>query len=55
MSNNFSFWAIADQFLAKCLGGRAAPLPSQFEGSSIQLEAGADYLPGVAAAVPAKR
>jgi dipeptidyl aminopeptidase/acylaminoacyl peptidase len=51
-ANSFSFWSIADQFLARCLGGRAAPLPGTFAGSSIRIEAGADYLPALAAAVP---
>jgi len=51
--NSFSFWAIAEQFLARCLGGRAMPLPPSFAGSSIQVEAGADYVPGLAAALAA--
>lgn len=52
-ANSFSFWRIAEQFLARCLGGRAAPLPRSFEGSSLRIEAGAEYLPGLSAALPA--
>ncbi|MEO8450025.1 MAG: S9 family peptidase [Gemmatimonadota bacterium] len=48
-ANSFSFWAIGEQFLAKCLGGRAKPLTDDFEGSSVAIEAGADYIPGLAA------
>ncbi len=48
-ANSFSFWRIAEQFLARCLGGRAAPLPATLEGSSLKIEAGRDYLPGLPA------
>ncbi len=51
--NSVSFWSIAEQFLARCLGGRALPLPAGFPGSSLRIEAGADYVPGLAAAVAA--
>jgi dipeptidyl aminopeptidase/acylaminoacyl peptidase len=51
-ANSFSFWRIAEQFLARGLGGRAAPLPRAFDGSSIRIEAGADYLPGLPAISP---
>ncbi len=50
-ANSFSFWAMAEQFLAKCLGGRAAPLGSALEGSSLIVETGADYIPGLAEAL----
>lgn len=46
-ANSFSFWAMAEQFLAKCLGGRAAPFGNALDGSSLILEAGADYIPGL--------
>lgn len=54
-ANSFSFWAIAEQFLARCLGGRAAPLAGQFEGSSIQVPVGADYIPGLAELLAQRR
>ncbi len=47
-ANSFSFWAIGEQFLARCLGGRAAPLGTALSGSSVRIEAGADYIPGLA-------
>lgn len=53
-ANSRSFWAIAEQFLARALGGRAAPLGGALEGSSVSIEAGADWVPGLADAL-AKR
>jgi dipeptidyl aminopeptidase/acylaminoacyl peptidase len=50
-ANSFSFWAIAEQFLARCLGGRAAPISDELDGSSVLIEAGVDYVPGLAAAL----
>ena len=45
--NNRSFYAITDQFLAKCLGGRAAPITDQLEGSSVLVPVGAARIPGL--------
>jgi dipeptidyl aminopeptidase/acylaminoacyl peptidase len=49
--NRLSFFAISEGFLSKCLGGRAEPIGT-FNGSSIQVLEGADYVPGLAAAAP---
>ena len=49
--NNRSFWAIAEVFLAECLGGRAEPLEDQLAGSSAQVVAGAEHIPGLQAAL----
>jgi hypothetical protein len=49
--NSRSFWAITEQFLARAIGGRAAPIGSALEGSSVSIEAGADYVPGLAEAL----
>lgn len=46
-----SFWAITEQFLARAIGGRAAPLGGALEGSSVSIEAGADDVPGLEAAL----
>ena len=53
-ANSFSFWAIGEQFLAKCLGGRAMPFGDALEGSSVQIEAGAEYIPGLAEALKSR-
>ncbi len=50
-ANSFSFWAIGEQFLARCLGGRAAPITDQLDGSSVVIETGRDYIPGLEAAL----
>ena len=50
-ANSFSFWAIGEQFLAKCLGGRAMPLGDALAASSVQIEAGAEYIPGLSEAL----
>jgi acetyl esterase/lipase len=52
--NNLSFYAVAEQFLAKCLGGRAQPLTAaDMTASSVQVVEGADYIPGLTAALEA--
>ena len=45
--NSLSYMAVAEAFLAKCLGGRFEPIGDDFEGSSIQVLAGADDVPGL--------
>ncbi len=45
--NTLSFIAIAEAFLARWLGGRSEPIGSDFDGSSIQILAGADQIPGL--------
>ena len=47
--NNLSYMAVTEAFLAKCLGGRFEPIGDDFKGSSIQVPAGADDVPGLAA------
>lgn len=49
--NRISFYAIAEGFLAKCLGGRAEPIGNDFAGSSLKVNAGADYIEGLPAAL----
>ena len=49
--NWLSFIAITEAFLADCLGGRAEPIGNAFEGSSLQVLAGLENVPGVAQAL----
>ena len=46
--NDLSFMAVAEAFLAKSLGGRYEPIGDDFQGSSIQVLAGAGGVPGLA-------
>ena len=46
--NNLSYMAVAEAFLAKCLGGRFEPIGDDFQGSSIQVLAGAGDVPCLA-------
>ncbi|MBL8545548.1 MAG: S9 family peptidase [Hyphomonadaceae bacterium] len=50
--NDRAFSAVTEEFLASCLGGRFEPVGDDFQGSSITIPYGAQYLPGVAAALP---
>ena len=50
--NRMSFNAIAEAFLAECLGGRHEPIGHDFEGSSITVPVGAEELPGLSGALP---
>lgn len=53
--NNIAHAAIAEQFLAGCLGGRAAPLEAaDFSGSSVEVRAGLRYIPHLASVLPAR-
>ncbi len=45
--NSKAFNAVAEGFLAKCLGGRAEPIAGDFAGSSISVPTGADGVPGL--------
>lgn len=49
--NRLAFNAISEAFLAKILGGRAEPIGDAFQGSSVQVPAGATLLPGLAEAL----
>lgn len=45
--NRLSFNAVAEAFLANTLGGRFEPVDGAFEGSTITVNTGADYVPGL--------
>src|SRR5262249_48295699 len=45
--NRLAFYAIAEGFLSKCLGGRYQPIGNDFEGSSLRVPAGANVVPGL--------
>ena len=47
--NNLAFTAVTEQFLAKCLGGRAEPIGDALQGSTVAVKAGADLVPELAA------
>ncbi len=49
--NNLAFYAVAEAFLAKQLGGRFEPIGDDFEHSSITIPDGQDQIPGVADAL----
>ena len=51
--NNIAFYAISEQFLSKCLGGRAEAYGKAFAGSSITAPYGAEFAPGLQAALAA--
>jgi dipeptidyl aminopeptidase/acylaminoacyl peptidase len=46
--NRLAFYAIAESFLSKCLGGSYEPVGKDFDGASVQVLNGADYVPGLA-------
>ena len=46
-ANRTSFYAVAEGFLAQCLGGRYEPVGNDFKGSSIQVPEGAQHVPGL--------
>jgi dienelactone hydrolase len=52
--NRLSFYAIAEAFLAECLGGSYEPIGDDFDGSSVQVDEGAQHVPGLAAALKAR-
>ena len=45
--NRLAFYAIGEGFLSKCLGGRYEPIGVDFDGSSLQVRAGATIVPGL--------
>lgn len=54
--NRMSFNAVMEAFLAEQLGGRFEPVGKDFEGSTIQVPAGADDVPGLSESLePAKK
>ncbi|WP_298464613.1 S9 family peptidase [uncultured Erythrobacter sp.] len=48
-SNNIAFFAIAENFLAECIGGRAEPLGDVLEPSTAEIVEGASHVQGLAA------
>jgi dipeptidyl aminopeptidase/acylaminoacyl peptidase len=49
--NRLSFYAVAEGFLADCLGGRVEPVGRDFADASIQVPAGAEFVPGLVEAL----
>jgi dipeptidyl aminopeptidase/acylaminoacyl peptidase len=49
--NRTSFYAIAEGFLAQCLGGRYEPVGNDFKGASLKVLEGAQYVPGLVEAL----
>lgn len=49
--NNIAFNAVAENFLAKCLGGRAEPIGGTLKASSAKVPYGAEFAPGLAEAL----
>jgi dipeptidyl aminopeptidase/acylaminoacyl peptidase len=45
--NNIAFNAVAENFLAPCLGGRAEPIGAALQASTAQVKQGADHVPGL--------
>jgi dipeptidyl aminopeptidase/acylaminoacyl peptidase len=45
--NRAAFFAVAEAFLAKHLGGRREPVGDDFKGSSIEFRAGRELIPGL--------
>ena len=45
--NRLSFIAVAEAFLAEVLGGRAEPFDDDSAGSSMEVRAGAEFVPGL--------
>jgi dipeptidyl aminopeptidase/acylaminoacyl peptidase len=49
--NKLSFYAVTEQFLAEHLGGRSEPIADDFQGSTIEVKAGAENVKGLAEAL----
>ena len=49
--NNISFYAIAENFLAECMGGQAEPLGDVLASASAQIVEGASHVKGLEAAL----
>jgi dipeptidyl aminopeptidase/acylaminoacyl peptidase len=45
--NRLSFYAITEAFLGACLGGRVEPIGDDFNGSSMEIRVGKEYVPGL--------
>lgn len=57
--NSLAFFAIAEEFLSHCVGGRAEPIGNVLNASTAIVKTGADYIPGLPQALaerpPAKQ
>jgi dipeptidyl aminopeptidase/acylaminoacyl peptidase len=49
--NNIAFNAVAENFLAKCLGGRAEPIAGALKASTAEVRYGAEFAPGLGEAI----
>ncbi len=49
--NSIAFNAVAENFLANCLGGRAEPIGDALKASTAQVPHGAEFAPGLAQAI----
>lgn len=49
--NRLSFNAVTESFLGECLGGRVEPIGDAFEGATLQVPHGAEFVPGLAQAL----
>lgn len=52
--NRISFYAISEQFLQKCLGGRVEPLAGALKGANMSVPQGASELPELSKALAAR-
>lgn len=52
--NRISFFAIAENFLATCLGGRGEPIGDDAKGAALTVPEGANYVPGLREAIAAQ-
>ena len=52
--NNIAFNAVAENFLSRCLGGRAEPIGGALKASTAQVPHGAEYAPGLKDALTGK-
>lgn len=49
--NRLSFNAVTESFLAQCLGGRSEPIGDAFDGTTLQVPHGAEFVPGLVEAL----
>jgi hypothetical protein len=52
--NNIAFNAVTENFLARCLGGRAEGMGDTIQRSTAQVRHGAEFAPGLKEAMVAK-
>jgi dienelactone hydrolase len=53
-ANNIAFMAVTENFLSACIGGRAEPIGGTVAASSAKVPHGAEYAPGLKAAIASK-